>query len=236
MSRLSIVIPAYNEGKTITESLRRLAAYASQRPGTEVILSNDGSKDDSKSIASSFIAGRGDNIFKLVSTDVNRGKGAAVRSGVMAASGNVILISDADLSTPVKEVDKLLRVLEEGADIAIGSRALRQKGVDVQQSFKRHLSGRVFNLFVQTVLLKGYLDTQCGFKCFKTNVAKELFAIQKLDGFNFDVEVLYLAQKKGYKIKEVPVMWKQGLYSRVNLFTDSIRMVRELFIIKKLYK
>jgi dolichyl-phosphate beta-glucosyltransferase len=108
--------------------------------------------------------------------------------------------------------------------------------VDVQQSFKRHLSGRVFNLFVRAILLKGYLDTQCGFKCFKSGVAKELFAAQKIDGFNFDVEVLYLAQKKGYKIKEVPVMWKQGLYSRVNLFTDSTRMVRELFIIQKLHK
>ncbi len=237
MPSISVVVPAYNEEKTIQESLRRLAAYAAAQTRTlEIIISNDGSTDKTKQLVEDFIKRRGDQLFKLVSGEKNQGKGAAVRRGIQESQGDYVLISDADLSTPIKEIDKLLHAIEEGADIAIGSRALREKGTDVQQSFKRWLSGRVFNLFVQAVLLRGYLDTQCGFKCFKAEIAKELFARQRLDGFNFDVEVLYLAHRRGYKIKEVPVMWMQGKYSRVNLLTDSVRMVRELFYLRKIHR
>ena len=145
------------------------------------------------------------------------------------------MVTDADLSAPIKEVDKLLAALEKGADVAIGSRAARAPGCDVRQSFKRHVSGRIFNWIVRRLVLPDIRDSQCGFKCFRRAAADSLFAKQELDGFSFDVEVLYLARKAGLKISEVPVMWSQGADSRVSLIRDSIRMVRDLFKIKKLH-
>jgi len=129
----------------------------------------------------------------------------------------------------------LIRAMAYEGDLAVGSRALRAEGCDVQQSFKRALSGRIFNFFVQWLVLRGIHDTQCGFKCFKKKAARDLFSAQKLDGFSFDVEILYLARKKGYQIEEVPVMWSQGADSKVKLFRDSFRMLKDLFKIKKLH-
>ena len=231
---MSIVVPVYNEEKNIEEALRRIQAFQSlKKEPWECLIVNDGSTDRTEAITRAAIAAQPESHFKLLSNPSNHGKGFAVRQGVLAVSGRFILVTDADLSAPIKELDKLTKALNEGYDIAIGSRALKSPGGDVQQSFKRWLAGRIFNGVVRTLALRGISDTQCGFKCFKKQAAHELFRAQKLDGFSFDVEVLRLAQKRGLRIKEVPVMWRQARDSRVRLFHDSLKMVRDLFYLRR---
>ena len=230
---ISIVIPVYNEEKNIKEAMRRVQAFMSlKNEPWECFIVNDGSTDRTRDLALEAIGSTGTQNFRLLSNPFNKGKGFAVRQGVLAASGRYILMTDVDLSSPIKELDKLKKALREGSDIAIGSRALRAPDCDVQQSFKRWLAGRIFNLFVRALVLNGITDTQCGFKCFKKEDAHRLFKLQKLDGFSFDVEVLRLAQKEGLKIKEVPVMWREGKQTRVRLFSDSLRMVKDLFCLR----
>jgi dolichyl-phosphate beta-glucosyltransferase len=232
---LSIVIPAYNEERMIAESIRRISAYMVLRNWRyEIIVSSDGSKDKTNSIVENYKQQFPEVPVKLIAIPVNRGKGNAVRTGVLASLGDRVLVTDADLSSPIKEVDKLLNQLKD-CDVAIGSRAIRAKDADVQQTLKRHISGRIFNIFVQLILLRGIFDTQCGFKGFTKDAAKKLFGDQKLEGFAFDVEILYLAKKNGLRIKEVPVMWRQGPASRVNMLRDPFLMVKDLFRIKKLH-
>ncbi len=232
---LSVVFPAYNEEKNIRESLRRVTAYLSlKKYAWEILVSNDGSTDHTSAVVEDFMRSHSGCTIRHLRSDPNHGKGYAVRQGVLASAGRVVLLTDADLSTPIKEVDKLMAALEGGADVAIGSRAVREKDCDVRQSFKRYFAGRVFNIFVKG-LLPDIHDSQCGFKCFKKEVARKLFAEQKLDGFSFDVEVLYLARRHGLKIAEVPVMWSEGAQSKVRLVQDSLRMLKDLFQIKKLH-
>ncbi len=233
---LSVVVPAFNEERMIAETLRRLEAYR-QIKGQEweILVVNDGSRDRTASIVQEIIDGGKASGIRLISFEKNRGKGAAVREGILASRGKFVLLTDADLSSPIKEVERLLKALEGPAEVAIGSRALREAGCDVQQTLKRRISGRIFNGLVQACVLPGFYDTQCGFKCFKRQAALDIFSAQKLDGFSFDVEALYLARKKGYQIKEVPVMWRQGESSTVSLFRDSWRMAKDLLTIKKLH-
>ncbi len=272
---LSVVMPVYNEEHCVRESIRRIRAFMDLKNWAwELLIVSDGSKDDTDRLV--MEAAASDSHIKLLRSEQNRGKGATVRRGVLNSSGRTILVTDADLAAPIKEVDKLLKTLDEGFDIAIGSRAIRKAGrksllaarrsgpwsapsspgrnfsiaarrsgpwsapsspgCDVQQSWQRALSSRVFNGFVQALILQGFKDTQCGFKCFKREAALPVFEAQKLDGFCFDVEILYLAVQRGFKIKEVPVMWKAGEKSKVRLLKDSIRMVGELFTLRKLYK
>lgn len=233
---LSVVIPAYNEEKNIGEALRRVGAFLSLKKfARELLIVNDGSKDRTGEIVREYLKKTSDPDVRLLESETNKGKGASVKRGVLAARGRYVLITDADLSSPIKEADKLIRELGEGYDVAIGSRAVRETDCDVQESLKRYLSGRVFNLFVRAVALSGFADTQCGFKCFKKAAAKALFEKQTLDGFAFDVEILCLARKNGYKIKEVPVMWRQGKDSRVDLFKDSLSMLHDLFYLRRRY-
>lgn len=230
---LSVVMPAYNEEKNILEAIRRVDVFMKLKNWEwELLISSDGCTDRTDRLVAEYLKTRPDSRVKLLTADRNRGKGASVRQGVLAAQGRMILVTDVDLSSPIKEGDRLIAALNDGADVAIGSRAVRSKDCDVQQSFKRYIAGRIFNFFVKCLVLKGFHDTQCGFKCFKREAAKTLFAAQKLDGFSFDVEVLCLALKKGYKVKEVPVMWKQGATSRVSLFKDSLAMLKELFYLR----
>lgn len=230
---ISVVMPAYNEEKNILEAIRRVDAFMKLKNGEwELIISSDGSKDSTDSLVADYLKKRSDNRVKLLTAGHNKGKGASVRRGILAAEGQIILVTDVDLSSPIKEVDRLIAALNDGADVAIGSRAIRSKDCDVQQSVKRKLTGRIFNFFVKSLVLRGFHDTQCGFKCFKHDAAKALFSAQKLDGFSFDVEILCLAIKNGYKVKEVPVMWKQGATSRVSLLKDSLAMLRELFYLR----
>lgn len=231
---LSVVMPAYNEEATIAESIRRIRAFMSLKNWDwELIISDDGSTDRTAEVIRERIAGGWP--IRLLSSDRNHGKGWVCRSGIKESHGRYILLTDADLSTPIKEVDKLLAALDAGADVAIGSRARRETGADVQQTFNRRLAGRIFNLFVHALVIRGIGDTQCGFKCFRREVAQDIFFSQKLEGFSFDVEILYLAHCKGYRIKEVPVMWRQAKTSRVRLVQDAVAMVKELLALRKIY-
>lgn len=231
---LSIVMPVYNEEHCLAESIRRITTFMTLKDWTwELLIVGDGSKDRTDAIAQEAAAR--DRRVRVLVSEKNLGKGATVRRGALAARGERLLVTDADLAAPIKEVDKLLAAIDEGADMAIGSRALRKDGCDVQQSWRRALSGRLFNRIVRMLFLKGFKDTQCGFKGFKRQAAHAVFEAQKLDGFSFDVEILYLALKLGYNVKEVPVMWRAGEKSKVRVLRDSVRMVKELFLLRKLY-
>ena len=234
--QLSVVIPVYNEERNIHETLRRIEVFLSLKGvAWEVLVVSDGSKDKTHEIVESILKSRPQLPLKFLCSDTNHGKGYASRRGMLEARGGHVLLTDADLSAPIKEVDRLIAALETGAQVAIGSRVVREKDCDVRQSLKRHVSGRIFNFFVQCLVLPGIHDSQCGFKCFTHQAAQKLFSLQKLDGFSFDVEVLYLARKFGYKIAEVPVMWSQGIDSHVNFLRDSFCMLKDLFKIKKLH-
>ena len=233
---LSAVIPVFNEEKIIAEALRRIRAFFSLKHyAWECLIVSDGSTDNTCERAREAIAAAGIPNFRLIENNRNRGKGAAAKQGMLAAGGRYILLTDVDLSAPIKEVDKLVRALEEGSDVAIGSRALRSPGADVQQSLRRRVLGRLFSFIVRALLLKDFYDTQCGFKCFRREAAHRLFTMQTLDGFSFDVEILFLAKKNGLQVKEVPVMWRQGQDTKVKFFRDSFRMVRDLFLLRRKY-
>ncbi|MGH7197923.1 MAG: dolichyl-phosphate beta-glucosyltransferase [Candidatus Omnitrophota bacterium] len=236
LPHLSIVIPTYNEAARIGESLRRLDVFMALKNWQwELVVSDDGSTDDTAGIVHAHQAGHPAHPTHFLPSGKNEGKGNAVRRGVLASRGRYILVTDADLSAPIKEVDKLLGALEKGCEVAVGSRAVPGKNCDVQQSPRRRFAGRVFNLLVRLLALRGYGDTQCGFKCFKKEAAIELFQAQTLSGFCFDVEILILARKKGYNVSEVPVMWREAPGSKVNLFCHSLAMVKELLYLRKHY-
>ncbi|HXV19125.1 MAG TPA: dolichyl-phosphate beta-glucosyltransferase [Candidatus Omnitrophota bacterium] len=233
---LSIVIPVYNEERRIGEGLRRVTAFLSlQKYPAEIIVSDDGSVDKTVQVVETFAASHPDVLIQTLKAPRNRGKGAVVRDGMTQARGRYLLLTDADLSSPIKEVDKLIRVLEKGADIAVGSRALRAPGCDVRQSKLRHTTGRIFSFLTRALVLDGILDTQCGFKLFRADTTKVIFKEQTIERFSFDIELLYLAAKKGLKIKEVPVMWKEEPGTRVHFIKDPMNMVRDLFYLRKLY-
>ncbi|PIU68690.1 MAG: glycosyl transferase [Armatimonadetes bacterium CG07_land_8_20_14_0_80_40_9] len=228
---LSIVIPAYNEEKRIGDSLRKIKEYLNKESYSyEIIVVDDGSKDETVKKVED-ITKEWEDIYVL-KNEKNQGKGYSVRRGILSAKGEYILFSDADLSTPIEEVERLINFLKEGYDLAIGSRALKDSKIRIHQPYYRELMGRFFNFFVQVLLFKGIKDTQCGFKVFRREVAKELFSQQKIDGFSFDVEILYLAHKFNYKIKEVPVVWLNSKVSRVNPLKHSLQMFKELLRIR----
>ncbi len=230
---LSVVIPCYNEVKRIGKTLERMIEYLNQQPyGNEIRVINDGSDDGTEKVCQSFQGQHPrlyiNNIFK------NHGKGYAVQVGMLTAKGEYVLFSDADLSTPIEEVEKLFRALEkENADIAIGSRSLPDSQVIQHQPWYREMMGKTFNKFVQRWAVPGIIDTQCGFKLFKQSVVNQLFTRQKLWGFAFDVEILYIAKKLGYRIVEVPIRWENSPTSKVNPIVDSTRMLIELSRIRK---
>jgi len=169
----------------------------------------------------------------VIRREKNRGKGASVKEGVLAASGEVILFSDDDLSTPIEEFDKLLAALRAGADVAIGSRALPGSDVRVRQRRPRELMGKAFNLLVRLLVLKGYRDTQCGFKAFRREAATDLFSRLQTTGFGFDVEVLVLCRELGCRVAEVPVVWSDSPPSRVRFIRGSLAMLRDLLRIRR---
>ena len=231
---LSIVIPAYNEEKRLGTTLQKIHAYLNQKDyDYEVIVVDDGSADKTKDVALDSPLSQAGRL-KFLQNDGNQGKGFSVKRGILAASGDHILFSDADLSTPIGEVERFLSFINNGFDIIIGSRG---KGADirVRQPFYREYMGRFYNKLVQLFAIKGFMDTQCGFKLFKKDIAKEIAPLLKIKGFSFDVEMLYLAAKKGYKIKEVPVTWINSPASRVHPVIDSCRMFVELLSIKRMH-
>ena len=228
---LSIIIPAYNESDRIKASLQKAIDYLGNKDYEyEIIVADDGSTDDTVEIANSF----GGNI-RAVALPKNTGKGAAVRMGMLEAKGDIRIFTDADFSTPIYEIEKIIYSLKNDYDVVIGSRALDYDMVKEHQPFYREFMGKTFNKFVQMMVIKGIKDTQCGFKGFTAVAAEEIFSKAKIDGFSFDVEALYLAKKAGMKIDEVPVEWYNDDRSKVNPITDSISMLIEIFKIKKLH-
>ncbi len=227
---LSLVVPAFDEARRLPASLASAVAYLRTRGQLfEVIVVDDGSRDGTAEIATRALAPLAEH-GRLLRLAPNRGKGAAVRAGVRAARGERVLVSDADLSTPIEELEALERALEAGADVAIGSRALDRSRVLRRQAVLREWSGRVFNVVVQLFALPGIHDSQCGFKLFRRAVVEPVFARARIDGFGFDVEILAIARHLGYRIAEVPVRWKNDDDSRVGLrqgaaaFFDPLRV------------
>jgi len=229
---LSIIIPAYNESGRIGATLEKVSDYIQGRDfPTEILVCDDGSRDHTRKVVEEF-AGKATLPIKLLGDDINRGKGHAVRIGMLQARGRQVLFTDADLSTPIEEVEHLQAAIQAGADLAFGSRALRDSRILVHQRTHRELSGKAFNLLVQALLLPGIHDTQCGFKLFTREAAQEIFSRAKIDGFSFDVEILHLARKLGLKLKEVPVIWVNSPDSRLNFLSDPARMFADLVRIR----
>ncbi len=225
--RLSVVIPAYNEARRLPATLAMIVPFLSDHPRwlpAEIVVVDDGSTDETSGVA---IAPDAVGVtLKVVVHDQNRGKGAAVRTGFGATEGETILLCDADLATPIEELEKLDYNLEGG--VAIGSRALDRKLIERSQPRYRDLMGRVFNLAVQTLAIRGIRDTQCGFKLFDGELGRWLAEHQRIDGFAFDVELLLLAQARGRRIREVPVRWQHVDESRVQPVIHSADMFLDL--------
>lgn len=233
---LSIVIPAYNEEKRISDSLKKVISFFDKnKEDYELLVVNDGSKDKTVEIIKEF--SKNNKRVKLIDYKTNRGKGYAVKTGVLAANGKKILFSDADLSTPIKEYEKLNEWYKKGFDICVGSRRLSGSKIYVKQPLHRRIIGKAFVTLVKMLSSLDLKDTQCGFKLYNAKKAKKIFLKQKIDGFSFDVEVLYLAKKNGYSIKEVPVEWNDSeRYSKVNPVKESFKMLSDLIKIRKMHK
>lgn len=227
----SIVIPAYNESARLGNTLDKVLAYVhSQGWNAEVIVVNDGSRDNTAEIVKLFAAKN--PILRLVENPGNRGKGYSVRNGMLNARGEIILFSDADLSSPIEEAPKLLAALERGADIAIGSRWLRAETQTQRQPLHRQVFGRIFNLLLRLTLGLKFKDTQCGFKVFTRDAARTVFPLQKVERWGFDPEILFLARKFNLKVKEVPVLWGHSGGTRINPLLDGARMFQEMLRIR----
>ncbi len=229
--RLSLVVPAYNEERCIVNSVQTIRQYLEKQSyDFEILVVNDASADRTAELVDEFYGN--DDAVRLVSYPVNQGKGYAVNRGFREALGDVVLFSDADLSTPIEETEKLLVCLNEGNDMVIGSRGTAGSDIQVHQPWYRELSGRIFNKVVKLVLLGDFNDTQCGFKMFRKETCTELFHRQKLRRFSFDAELLFLAKKQGLKVGEVPVRWINDEDSRVSLLRDATRMFLDLFRVR----
>ncbi len=224
---VSVVIPAYNEADRIAPTIRRIDEYCRGRfRDCEIIVVDDGSRDATRSIVKNMQEAM--TSLRCEGYEGNRGKGFAIRHGIASSRGDLILISDADLSTPIEEVEKLLACYDEGYDVVIGSRALRGSDIVVRQPWWRELMGRTFNTFVRALLSVEFKDTQCGFKLFRGDRGREIFGRAEVDRFAYDVEVLYLARKAGLKIKEAPIRWVNSPNSKVSPVRDSLQMLKDL--------
>lgn len=220
-------MPAYNEQDRIGPTLLRLSEYLGSQPYSwRVVVVSDGSKDATASIVQNFAQTH--EGFELVDSQPNRGKGFVVRKGMIETEAEWLLFSDADLAAPIEEIEKLWKAVEKGAPIAIGSRPLKESRLEVRQPWYRELAGRTFNLAVQTLAVRGIKDTQCGFKLFRQDVARDVFTRCKLDGFGFDFEALMIARDLGYETIEVPIRWSHQEGSKVNMLRDGTRMLGEL--------
>jgi dolichyl-phosphate beta-glucosyltransferase len=222
--KLAVIVPAYNEEPRLAKSLEKIREYLSEQAYEwEVVVVDDGSTDRTAGIAGSFAGS--DPRFRLISYVPNKGKGAAVRVGMLDAKADALLLCDADLAAPIEEVEKLFAARKS---IAIGSRPLRESHLEIRQPWWREMAGRAFNLAVQALSIRGIKDTQCGFKLFSDKAAKDVFTRCRFDGFSYDFEALMVARALGYEIAEVPIRWAHQEGSKVRLFRDGMRMLRDL--------
>jgi len=228
--KLSIIVPSYNEELRLPASLDRIAAYvgASARQ-TEVLVVDDGSLDQTARVAAAY-ADRIPNL-RVLQNGVNRGKGYSVRHGMLEAKGEVVLFTDADLSAPIEEADKLLAAIGQ-YDLAIGSRAMDRSLIKVHESAFREFAGIVFNKIVRVVLRLPFVDTQCGFKAFRRERCRIIFEQQRIERFGFDPELLYLARHHGLRSVEIPVRWSHSPATKINMLRDSIQMFVDVFTIR----
>ena len=234
LPQFSAVIPAFNEANRIGETLQSTLAFLLQHsPESELIVINDGSTDTTGAVARQVLSAAQVETH-LLENFPNRGKGAAVRKGLLAATRPIGLFFDADLSTPLEETSKVVEPIARGdVDIAFGSRALDRKMIGTRQSWRREQGGRVFNLIVRLSTGLPFWDTQCGFKAFRLDVCRPILQAAQIDGFAFDVELLYRAYRAGLRLVEVPVHWNHSEGSKIELVRDSLRMFREVMTLRK---
>jgi dolichyl-phosphate beta-glucosyltransferase len=227
---ISIIVPSYNEERRLPETLERIAAYArASGREVEILVVDDGSTDGTAAVAESFRSKFG--ALRVLSNGVNRGKGYSVRHGMQEARGRIVLFTDADLSAPIEEADKLFAAMET-YDVAIGSRALDRRLISIHQSQFREFAGIIFNTIVRLCLRLPFVDTQCGFKAFRREPCRIIFEQQRIERFGFDPELLYLARRHGLRAVEIPVRWGHSPATKVNMFRDSLQMFLDVFIIR----
>ncbi len=226
---LSVIIPAYNEEGRLGQSLTKIASYLdAKKINYEIIVVDDGSQDNTANLVNEF----GNNRIKLLRNSQNMGKGFSVKRGMLAAKKNYVLFSDADLSTPIEELEKFIPFLD-GYDILIGSRNLKDSDIRIRQPFLRSKLGRIFPILVKLLLVGGIKDTQCGFKLFRKKAIIPIFSRQTLNNFGFDVEILFIAKKLGFKIKEIPIIWVNSSGSKVRLLRDPLKMFWDIIRIRQ---
>jgi dolichyl-phosphate beta-glucosyltransferase len=227
---LSIVIPAYNEEQRLPDSLAQLRAYASQQLySMEVLVVDDGSEDTTAAVVEAAAANWPDlRLLHIAHT----GKGQAIKQGLLAARGDLIFICDADLSMPIEQLARFITLMQDGSQVVIGSREA-PGAVRYGEPALRHLMGRVFNWLVRHLVLPGIQDSQCGFKCFTREVARDLASCQQLTGWGFDVELLSIARTRGYNIQELPISWYYKASSRIHPLRDTIHMTHDLFTVRR---
>jgi dolichyl-phosphate beta-glucosyltransferase len=231
MPRYSIIIPAYNEGARLGATLDRVLSYVTSRGwDAEVIVVNDGSHDETPDLVRT--KSRKHPNLRLLENPGNRGKGYSVRNGMLNASGDILLFSDADLSSPAEEAGKLFAAIEAGADIAIGSRWLQPELQTQRQSLLRQLYGRIFNLSLRVFLGLKFKDTQCGFKAFTRHAARTVFPLQRIERWGFDPELLFLARRSCLKVEEVAVVWSHSEGTRISPLRDGMRMFVEVLQVR----
>ncbi len=228
---LSIVIPSYNEELRLPATLERIAEYLPTLGlRTEVLVVDDGSRDRTAVVAESF---RGKlSGLRVLANETNRGKGYSVRHGMLEARGDIVLFTDADLSAPIEESDKLIGALKNGYDVAIGSRAMDRSLISTHESIFREFAGIIFNKIVRIMLRLPFVDTQCGFKAFKRERCQIIFEQQRIEGFGFDPELLYLARHHGLRSIEIPVRWGHSPATKVSMLRDSLKMFVDIFAIR----
>jgi dolichyl-phosphate beta-glucosyltransferase len=226
---LSVIVPAYNEERRLAPGLRQALEYLARRGDPyELLVIDDGSRDATSQVAESF-AGQG---VRVVRHERNRGKGAAVRTGLLASRGRKVLVSDADFSTPIEEVEKLERFLQDGTPLVIGSRGLADSQIRQRQPFYREMMGRTFNRLIRMFGVRGIRDTQCGFKLARGEEGRRIASELKIEGFAWDVEMIWLARRRGYKIAEVGVVWVNSPDSRVDPIRSSFSMLRDVITMR----
>ncbi len=232
---LSIIVPAFNEEARIGDALRRILAYINEKiPSAELIVVDDGSTDSTIEVVERVFAESPSVQTKVFGYDKNRGKGYAVRKGLIKSNGEIALFSDADLSTPISELEKLIEPIEnEKIDVAFGSRALDRSLIGEHQPWQREQGGRLINLMIRKMTGLPFSDTQCGFKAFRMSRFRPLLDQMTINRFGFDVEFLYVAHRRGLKLKEIPVRWNNVEGSKVSAVRDTRRMFNELLQIRK---